>query len=82
MEKRRLCRQSLEDAMRLSIFNPCTGTADQIDVPDRNASCGTWPFSDEDELSRAREARLAEVRAIIEAIADPAPAPSLGELRR
>ena len=75
MEKRRLCRQSLEDAMRLSIFNS-TGTADQIDVPDRNASCGTWPFSDEDELSQAREARLAEVRAIIEAIAEPAVAQS------
>ena len=66
--------------MRLSIFNPCTGTADQIDVPECAPFSGAWPFSDEDELSRAREARLAEVRALIDAIAEPAAAPATGGL--
>jgi hypothetical protein len=57
--------------MRLSIFNPCTGTADQIDVPDAASASSIWPFTDDDELMRAREARLAEVRALIEAVAEP-----------
>jgi hypothetical protein len=58
--------------MRLSIFNPCTGTADQIDVSDAaSAASRIWPFTDDDELMRAREARLAEVRALIEAVAEP-----------
>lgn len=66
--------------MRLSLFNPCTGTADQIEVPECPPAVGSWPFPDEDELSRVREARLAEVRALIEAIAEPAGAPSPGGL--
>jgi hypothetical protein len=57
--------------MRLSIFNPCTGTADQIDVSDAASASRIWPFTDDDELMRAREARLAEVRALIEAVAEP-----------
>lgn len=57
--------------MRMSIFNPCTGTADQIDVPDAASASSIWPFTDDDELMRAREARLAEVRALIESVAEP-----------
>ena len=50
--------------MTLSIFNPCTGTSDQVEIAD---SCG------EDEWTKAREARMAEVHALIEAIAETIP---------
>ena len=51
--------------MTLSIFNPCTGTSDQVEIAD---ICG------EDEWTKAREARIAEVRALIEEIAETVPA--------
>lgn len=51
--------------MTLSVFNPCAGMADQVEVAD---TCG------EDEWAKAREARIAEVRALIEEIAETAPA--------
>ncbi len=58
--------------MTLSIFNPCTGTSDQVEIAD---TCG------EDEWTQAREARMAEVRALIEAIAETVPATTSAGLR-
>jgi hypothetical protein len=51
--------------MTLSIFNPCTDTPDQVEIAD---TCG------EDEWTEAREARIAEVRALIDEIAETIPA--------
>ena len=58
--------------MTLGIFNPCTGTSDQIEIVGR---CG------EDEWTEAREARLAEVRALVEEIAEPVPVATSPALR-
>jgi hypothetical protein len=54
--------------MTLSIFNPCTGKADEIDMAEAAPSRG------EDEWTTAREARIAEVRALIDEIAETIPA--------
>ena len=51
--------------MTLSIFNPCTGTSDQVENADTRG---------EDEWTTAREARIAEVRALIDEIAETIPA--------
>jgi hypothetical protein len=50
--------------MTLSIFNPCTGKADEIDMAEAAPSRG------EDEWTTAREARIAEVRALLDEIAE------------
>jgi hypothetical protein len=47
--------------MTLSIFNPCTGTADEIDIA-------------HDECAKVPEARIAEVRAVVDEISDIIPA--------
>jgi hypothetical protein len=62
--------------MTFSIFNPCTGTSDQVDSADGTSRCGAGAVPDEGELSAAREARIAEIRALIEDIAEPAVAPA------
>ena len=54
--------------MPLSIFNPCTGTADEIDMAE------AAPGRGEDEWTAAREARIAEVRALLDEIAETIPA--------
>ena len=54
--------------MTLSIFNPCTGKADEIDMAE------AAPTRGEDEWTTAREARIAEVRALIDEIAETIPA--------
>jgi hypothetical protein len=54
--------------MPLSIFNPCTGKADEIDMAEAASSRG------EDEWTAAREARIAEVRALLDEIAETIPA--------
>jgi hypothetical protein len=54
--------------MPLSIFNPCTGKADEIDMAESASSRG------EDEWTTAREARIAEVRALLDEIAETIPA--------
>jgi hypothetical protein len=62
--------------MTFSIFNPCTGTSDQVDIAGGTSRCDAGAFPHEGELSAAREARIAEVRALIEDIAEPAVAPA------
>ena len=62
--------------MTFSIFNPCTGTSEHVDVADGTSRCRAGPFAQEEELSAAREARLAEIRALIEDIAETAVAPA------
>ena len=54
--------------MPLSIFNPCTGNADEIDMAE------AAPGRGEDQLRTAREARIAEVRALLDEIAETIPA--------
>ena len=54
--------------MPLSIFNPCTGKADEIDMAE------AAPGRGEDQLRTAREARIAEVRALLDEIAETIPA--------
>jgi hypothetical protein len=61
--------------MTFSIFNPCTGNADDIDMAARTQG------QVDDEATRAREARIAEVRALIEEIAEVVPAGSGAGLR-
>jgi hypothetical protein len=58
--------------MTLSIFNPCTDTPDQVEIAD---TCG------EDEWTEAREARIAEVRALLDEIAETVPAVMSGAVR-
>jgi hypothetical protein len=68
--------------MPLSIFNPCTGKADEIDMAEAAPSRG------EDQWTTAREARIAEVRALLDEIAETIPAvageglPKAGSARR
>ena len=66
--------------MTFSIFNPCASTSDQVDLADGPSRCRAGAFSHEDELNAAREARLAEIRALIEDIAEPTVAPASGGL--
>ena len=54
--------------MPLSIFNPCTGKADEIDMAE------AAPGRAEDEWTAARDARIAEVRALLDEIAETIPA--------
>ena len=54
--------------MPLTFFNPCTGKADEIDMVEAASSRG------EDEWTTAREARIAEVRALLDEIAETIPA--------
>lgn len=67
--------------MSLSIFNPCTGKADEIAMAEA-------PGRGEDEWTTAREARIAEVRALIDEIAETIPGvagdglPRTGSARR
>jgi hypothetical protein len=58
--------------MTLSIFNPCTGTADEIDIADDGA---------DDAWFKALEARIAEVRALMDDISEIIPA-VMGEAQR
>jgi hypothetical protein len=59
-----------------SIFSPRCGSSDEGDVADGTSPCRARAIPDEDELSAAREARLAEIRALIEDIAEPTVAPA------
>jgi hypothetical protein len=64
-----------------SIFNPRGDSSDQGDAGDGTSRCRARALPHKDDLRTEREARLAEVRALIEDIAEPAVEPACGGLQ-